>query len=658
MTERQLHHQQIESETTVKDSNDPFELDCERRDRHPELDGWLLQRDITVHDFPYIESLLQTAYEDWREDLPTHSLVVQGDIALYDYTGKWIAGDCELQHHDDARQAAECSLREKRTVMYVGTDSSRYAACPLKLRLGQDCFAVAVCRLDKPSVDSPEALLEVWVHTLRAQFYRRFEYMFIEELIYTQRAVERESKRRDVFYHVIRHMHDRIDVDAVLSQIMKSVELLVPEAGIEVYLSQDHSSVNPKVKTLLFKPWSDPIVMEAFMKGELCYRRSDTGERTEVAFALCGKQGSYGVLKISFPMVSPDPSDIQLIQLIVETAGTAFENARLHEQSNEVIQELRFINDLTKRINQSLRLRDVFHDATHELLRVFKAEFCVLLQLNDDKKRFEVVSCNLDEFDGSHFPSDEGLFGYMYSMRDSVIVSDSRDQSPTRMHFFEKLGLHSVIAAPLFGSGEMVGIVVLADKRPQFFTYDNLKLLQMLATHIGLAIANATLHARVKHLANKDQLTGLYARHYLDKQIDRQQKSDFCGSLIIVDIDYFKQINDTYGHQIGDKILNQVSQIIRTSIRETDIAARWGGEEIAIYLPQLNVSQTIRVAERIRSRVANETNPQVTVSCGIAEWNWQDEKISVESLFYRADMALYQAKNSGRNQIRISNSYA
>lgn len=72
------------------------------------------------------------------------------------------------------------------------------------------------------------------------------------------------------------------------------------------------------------------------------------------------------MIKVSFPGMAPDPSDVQLIQLIVETAGTAFENARLHEQANEVIQELRFINDLTKRINQSLRLRDVFHDATHE----------------------------------------------------------------------------------------------------------------------------------------------------------------------------------------------------------------------------------------------------------------------------------------------------
>ena len=121
----------------------------------------------------------------------------------------------------------------------------------------------------------------------------------------------------------------------------------------------------------------------------------------------------------------------------------------------------------------------------------------------------------------------------------------------------------------------------------------------------------------------------------------------------LVDIDNFKRVNDTYGHQVGDKILIQVSQIIKTSIRDSDIAARWGGEELAVYLPQVAKAQTIRIAERIRVRVLEETNPQVTVSCGVSDWNWEEDKISVESLFYRADMALYQAKNNGRNQIRI-----
>jgi diguanylate cyclase (GGDEF)-like protein len=112
-------------------------------------------------------------------------------------------------------------------------------------------------------------------------------------------------------------------------------------------------------------------------------------------------------------------------------------------------------------------------------------------------------------------------------------------------------------------------------------------------------------------------------------------------------------VNDSYGHQIGDKILKQVCSIIKSSIRRTDIAARWGGEELAIYLPGAQVGNGYQIAETIRMRVANETNPKVTVSCGIAEWTRDSEEISVDSLFYYADMALYKAKNNGRNQTQI-----
>jgi len=112
-------------------------------------------------------------------------------------------------------------------------------------------------------------------------------------------------------------------------------------------------------------------------------------------------------------------------------------------------------------------------------------------------------------------------------------------------------------------------------------------------------------------------------------------------------------VNDTYGHQKGDKILKEVSEIVKSSIRQGDIAARWGGEELSVYLPLMGVEQAVNVAERIRKRVMNETEPNVTVSCGIAEWSWMDERVSVESLFYRADMALYKAKNNGRNQVIV-----
>lgn len=97
---------------------------------------------------------------------------------------------------------------------------------------------------------------------------------------------------------------------------------------------------------------------------------------------------------------------------------------------------------------------------------------------------------------------------------------------------------------------------------------------------------------------------------------------------------------------------------MKTTIRHSDIPARWGGEELAVYLPGLGIQQAMQVAERIRIRVSEETDPRVTVSCGISEWNWTNDKISVESLFYRADMALYEAKNGGRNRIVVERAEA
>lgn len=649
MTDR---HQTPQSKVNMIASN-PL-LDYAQFDVHKSAEGWLVKRDISVYDLPYVSSLLQFSYKQWLDELPESVSTVIGTPDLYDYTYMSIEGGTlstivpqqqllELVSEAGSKLVAVTAVLEQDHVL---------VAVPIVTKLSHICAGVLVYRVHRQLIEDGLHLIEGWSIQLRIHFYRELDLLFIQDDYRSQLALERETNRRRVIHDLMRHLHDHIDVDSVLSQIIDSVEQLMPTATIEVYLSQDHRSENPHVKVLTFQSTSDPLVMQVFMNGEPCYMER-RGDCMEVVMALTGKQGSYGVLKLTYPPAEePNLADMQLVQLIVETAGTAFENAKLYEHAHTVIQELRFINDLTKRINQSLRLKDVFHDSTHELLRVFRADFCMLLQFESEEHEYEVVSSNRIEFNGMKLSADSGLFGYMRSLRESVIISDTQEYDQERVQFFEQLLMRSIIAVPLFGGGEMVGIVVVADKRPNFFSYDNYKLLQMLASHLGLAIANATLHSRVKHLANKDQVTGLYARHYLDKQINKQLRNDSCGSLIVIDIDLFKKINDTFGHQAGDRILKQVGAVIQSSIREADIAARWGGEEFAIYLPQLTVAQAMKVAERIRTRVVEETEPAVTISCGIAEWNWQDDKISVESLFYRADMAMYEAKDTGRNRIR------
>jgi diguanylate cyclase (GGDEF)-like protein len=202
--------------------------------------------------------------------------------------------------------------------------------------------------------------------------------------------------------------------------------------------------------------------------------------------------------------------------------------------------------------------------------------------------------------------------------------------------------------------GKVEGAILVMDSRTNFFTFDDYKLLEILAQHMNLAMTNASLHAEVERLVVIDNLTGLYNRKYLYDYVTESQATDEYGSLILIDIDFFKNVNDTYGHQVGDEILVQVADILHDSIRSSDVATRWGGEELAIYLPRVKIDKALDVAERIRKRVMDRTKPQITISSGLSFWDRSDRYISVENLFQCADAALYQAKSVGRNKIIVA----
>ncbi|MCD1257940.1 diguanylate cyclase [Paenibacillus athensensis] len=477
-----------------------------------------------------------------------------------------------------------------------------------------------------------------------------------EQLTLQNQLHEREALKRDVLFEASKKLHAKIDVDAVLTEVLDNLHNVYPAIQVDLLLSQDSHSTSLPVKPLNFLALEDDICTRAFMEGQLVFESTSDGDGTStgnIAVPLSGKQGVYGVLHLHAEQTPMSSSDLQFISVLADTAGSAFENAKLYEQSNFLINELRLINEITKRLNQSLRLNEIFEFASSELLNIFGADFSCILQTDKQREKLIVQASNLPSMFQENFTLDEGFSGVVYATKEPVIISDYSMNTKIKSKLMEVTQSRSLIGSPILVNGEVEGVILVVHSKPNFFSYENYKLLQVLSGHIGLAMTNASLHAEVRRMVITDNLTGLYVRHYLDEQANLMQKKDFCGSLIVVDIDYFKRVNDTYGHQVGDKILIQVSGIIKSSIRDTDIAARWGGEELAVYLPQVAKEQTVRIAERIRLRVMQETNPQVTVSCGVSDWNWEEDKISVESLFYKADMALYEAKNSGRNQIKV-----
>jgi diguanylate cyclase (GGDEF)-like protein len=221
------------------------------------------------------------------------------------------------------------------------------------------------------------------------------------------------------------------------------------------------------------------------------------------------------------------------------------------------------------------------------------------------------------------------------------------------------------LALPLKSEGKDVGILVAKSTNLEI-TEKDFEYLTQLSSQIATTINRANVYAEILKHATLDALTGFYNRRQLEERIKQEvsnakrQKAPLCG--IMTDIDFFKKVNDTYGHAVGDLVLKTIAKVIRSQLREYDIAGRYGGEEFSILLPFTKIEEAQMVAERLRenqaidiSKVNKECDIKeihVTLSLGIYEMQKDDND---EDLLKKADKALYQAKNTGRNKVVVQN---
>ena len=219
----------------------------------------------------------------------------------------------------------------------------------------------------------------------------------------------------------------------------------------------------------------------------------------------------------------------------------------------------------------------------------------------------------------------------------------------------------SLISVPLIAKNKVVGVMSVQALEPDRFDTNHLRLLTSIAGQAALSLENARLHATVNEQAQRDPLTGVYHHgSFISRLQDAIKMADEDVStcaLIMLDIDKFKQYNDTYGHLVGDDVLRSTVAAIQNHLKSTDVVGRWGGEEFGIVLPGVGRNQVRMIAERIRLSVArNEMKdlhgrsiPSPTVSQGIAIY--PEDATDIEELIDKADSALFHAKDLGRNEI-------
>lgn len=257
-----------------------------------------------------------------------------------------------------------------------------------------------------------------------------------------------------------------------------------------------------------------------------------------------------------------------------------------------------------------------------------------------------------------------GLLGQVYESRRAMLVDDVTGlpgHTPRRRY-----RTSSFLAVPLLAQGDVVGIVSLADRtdgRP--FTREDLTAARALAAPAALALRSDRLAEQARelsHAATVDPLTALFNRRYfstrIEEEIERARRYSLELSLLLIDVDDFKKLNDELGHLAGDYLLRQIAEVLKRSVRVFDVCTRFGGEEFAILMPGSGVNNALLVAERIRARVeqaSREAGPlpahmRITVSLGLATLA---SDANPQELIARADRALYRAKAEGKNCVRV-----
>jgi diguanylate cyclase (GGDEF)-like protein len=462
-----------------------------------------------------------------------------------------------------------------------------------------------------------------------------------------ERDLLRQVNKYKQLLQITEKFHSSMDVDILLGELFVTLKEVYPDFSYYLLLSQDtHSHSDLPIIDLEYDS-ENIAAINAYVSGNVQFENSLVEKHAILYAPLIGKQGVYGVLQVIAANTLEFPKgEVEFITLLAGTAGSALENAQLYQQSRREISDLQLINETAHRLNSNLRLAETMTYMSEQIVSSFDAQEVGFFLFSHDQAKAKVLSGST-----SYFSTKQARIYIEYisekiqKEKDPLFIGDINLPKINNITSF-----HSIIAIPMIQSEHLIGFSIVMHQKPYFFSFDTFKLLQSLLHHSSLALTNSMLREELEHMIITDHLTKLHSRKFVDEKIQWSMKEDEEGTFILLDIDNFKKINDTYGHQIGDEVLIQVANLIKGNIRGNDVGARWGGEELAIYLPKVSLETGVTIAERLVEKVSECSNPHITVSCGVSYWN-KKRLDSYKYLFKRADEALYCAKETGKNKV-------
>ncbi|HZI94280.1 MAG TPA: sensor domain-containing diguanylate cyclase [Patescibacteria group bacterium] len=344
--------------------------------------------------------------------------------------------------------------------------------------------------------------------------------------------------------------------------------------------------------------------------------------------------------------------------LLVEARATSRARAR----------RLSVLSDISQAANSVLEPRKVMEIVMTRAQDLIQTEAWSLL-LVDEKEHtlsFELVmGQRVDDVKDYRIKIGQGVAGWVVQYKRPLIVNNVREDRRFDARFDMLTGFRtrSILCAPLISRGRIIGAVELINKRRGPFNKEDLQMVTTLVEPGAIAIENAILYQKSAELTVTDDLTKLFNSRYLNvhlrREIKRSRRYGVPVSLIFLDLDGFKQVNDKFGHLSGSRALFEVGQILQETVREIDVVSRYGGDEFTIILPQTGAMGAMIIAERIRASIQERVfltdlglDVRLTASFGVS--TFPDHGQSREDLIQRADQAMYMVKDRGKNGVALA----
>lgn len=457
--------------------------------------------------------------------------------------------------------------------------------------------------------------------------------------------------------------------DAELRYILKTVMFTIMPGSVSLFLVTEgelavRCSTEDDIRIL-----PEGLIHEAFagrttmVSNTLSKRGHNPGYGREgkilslIAAAVMDDTIPLGILAVDSRRVGAfSDADVKALELFANQIAGMLSRQRILSEIKRSHRELRILQEESSRLMSTMDLGAIYDIAVSGAYNI-SSMGTALFQKN--KRSFELVSIKgIDEPARTKFTLKNTLAEMAIKNSEPMYIPNTKGYNLPVLPFAEE-GVSSALILPIIYNEEVLGVMTSLSAETDPLSPRDMELLSVLVNQSAISIKNAMLHEEIKRRSITDGLTGLFNhKHFQERfahELRRHLRSQQPLSLLLLDIDFFKKVNDTYGHPAGDKVLMHVAAVLRGTLRDIDIPARYGGEEFAAVLVETDTRMAAMTAERLRRELSDSVirvdghEIRITASVGVA--SYPSDAATKDEIISRSDKALYHAKENGRNMV-------